>query len=153
MEEKENRDSPFFEGEDEIANFAGAFGIHPGGGLIEHDQAWFLDQCLREPDSLQHSFGVTTEATIARPFQPNEREKLACPRCQLASVQTGKFPVKAQRFFASEIFVEIGIFRKKSDCFATSDFPAVAPKDSGLARGWRDQAEDDFSGLCSCLIR
>jgi len=44
------------------------------------------------------------------------------------------------------VFVEIGVFRKKTDIPATSDFAAIDTEDLGAAGGGRDESKNHLHG-------
>ena len=131
---KQDGDAAPFQIENQIANLARAGRIDARGRLVEHDKPGFLDERLRESDPLQHALGITAEPPIARILQANEREQFVRARFQLLPAQTAEFSVKTERLFAGQIFVEIGILRQKTDCFAAPHFAAVAAEDFARAR-------------------
>ena len=129
-----------FEIENEVADFPSARRIDSGGRFVQDDKSRFLDERLSEADALQHAFGVTAEAAIARAGQADEREQFIDAAPQARAAQSAKFSVEAERLCAGQIFVEIGTLRQESDRFATCDQIAVSPEDFCRCPGWVRQA-------------
>ena len=59
-------------------------------------------------------------------------------------MQAGKFAVKAQRFLASEEFVEVRVFGQKADHGPAVHTPAVAPKNFHAAARRPKQTENNL---------
>ena len=111
MRREQNGNPASFQIENEIADFAGALRIDPGRRLIEHDQLRLLDERLSQPDSLQHSLGITAQTPIPRTLQANELKQDTRALSEIFSLQAAEFAIKSKRFCAGEVPVKIWIFR------------------------------------------
>ena len=79
MRTQQDRDAALLETHDQVADFGRALRIDAGSRFVQHQQAGFLDQGLREADALQHALRVSPQAPVAGVFQPHEFEQFVRP--------------------------------------------------------------------------
>ena len=113
MRREQHRRPAMLQGENQISDFSRAGRVDASRRFVQHHQLWFLDQCLRQTDALQHAFGISAKAPIARLDQAHELEQLVRSCFQFRAAQSAKFPVEAQGLFAVKIFVEERILRHR----------------------------------------
>src|SRR5438270_2310607 len=65
MRREQNGDAATFQRQNEIANLSRARGVYAGRRFVQDEQGGFLDQRLREPDPLQHPFGITGQSSFS----------------------------------------------------------------------------------------
>ena len=127
-----------------IADFPRSGWIDPGSRFVQDEKLRLLDEGLRETDALEHSLGVTSQPAIARIRQANQIEQLLDAASQPRPAQSAKFSIKAERFAAGQIFVEIRTLRQKTNSFAALDQTAVPAKNLGFAPGGGNEAKEDL---------
>ena len=134
------------EGEDEVADFAGAAGVDAGGGFVEDEEAGAVDDGLGEADALEHAFGVAGEGAIGGVFEVDEVEEFGAAVAEGGAADAAEFAVEGEGFAAGEVAVEVGVFGEEADVFAAVDAGGVAAEDGAGALGGAEEAEEDLHG-------
>ena len=130
--------------QDQIADLARPGGVDPCGGLIEDQQAWIVNQGLGEANALEHPLGVSPDATACGVPETDEIQQFPDALLQLEPAKPAEFSIKRQRLRSREELVEVGVFGKESDPFATGDGGAWQAKDLGASRAGRNQSQEDL---------
>lgn len=99
----------------EVADFAAADWIHSIGRFIEDDQVRGVDQCLCEPDPLQHSLGITAKSLVCPLGHAHAIQQSARVLSPLRSVHTGHGPAELDDLSPGEVVGEVVVFGEVPD--------------------------------------
>jgi hypothetical protein len=105
-----------------------------------------MNQCLCKANALQHALGIGAQSPFARSGQANEFDQFVYLFLQASAAQSTKTPKETKRFFSAEIFIEVRIFRQKTDGFPAFHETTVTPENFRAAVRWRNQPENYFEG-------
>ena len=87
-----------------------------------------MDDCLREPQPLQHAFRVLPDSHMAPLIQSHQFEQLRYAPGPRRRVHTGKSGVEVEHASASEISGKAVIFGQVADVIASGGFSSSWPK-------------------------
>jgi len=77
-------------------------------------------------------------------WSSHEFEQFVDPFLEASAAQSTKAPKETQRFFSAKIFIEVRIFRQKTDGFPAFHETTVTSKNFRAATRWRNQPENYF---------
>src|SRR5512139_1523819 len=59
-----------------VSHQPAAYRVEARSGLIQDDQVWLVEQCLRQPDALQHQLGKAAQLLRGMRGEANQLEQL-----------------------------------------------------------------------------
>ena len=129
---------------DDIAHQAPADRIETRSRFIQDHQRRPVQQCLREPDALQHALGKRAQLFAAEIGQPNPFEEFGRTALQFVRPHSEQLPVQVEKFARCQPFRKTEMLGQETNARKGGAIPHRRPEQIGTARGGLDQTKQHF---------
>lgn len=130
----------------DVANEVAAHGVEAGSGFIEEDKIGFVEESLRETDTLHHPFRKAAQPTIAMRGETDKIKIGGDAVAELGLGEPGETTVKNEKFGRRKPVVKTKIFGKEADLLSDFDVSQWIAENLRLTTGGFNEAEKHFDG-------
>lgn len=134
------------EGADDVLDLARALGVEAGGGFVEDDEVWVVEEGLREADAAGHALGEVADDAVAGFVEADHAQELLGAGADGGGGEVEERAVEAEGFERGEVRVETGFLGEVADAGLDGDVGGGGAKDAEGAGGGEEESEDELDG-------